>query len=104
MESGSDILDIISTRKAAGEQHHLSAIRGPQFPEDDGHMGLDRGLGDLKILTDLLIEPSGAEHAEDPKLLRSQLRDALRDLELVRIGLPLRCRRRVRNDLAAQDR
>ena len=49
-------------------------------------MRLDRRLGDIEVVGDLLVEAAGAEHLQHAELLRGQLAQALADLALFAAG------------------
>lgn len=65
----------------AGEQHGLRPIDGTELAQDGGHVGLHGRLRDLHVVSDLLVEHAGTQHAEDSELLRSELRHALCHIE-----------------------
>ena len=69
-------------------------------------MRLDRCLRYLQLLGDLFIETTGAQHTEDPELLRGQVRHPSRNVQraLVRAVFASRSQPLRREDFAAQDR
>jgi hypothetical protein len=72
-------------REATGEQNRLRAIGRAQFSRYLSHVRFDRGLRDLQIFSDLLVEETGAQHAENPELLRCEVRHPLGDLQRIAV-------------------
>src|SRR5687767_11880894 len=68
------------------DEHRLGAIVDGELLEDRRYVGLHRGLDDIELIGDLLVELAFADEAQDLVLLRGQLAQAGEDLELAAVG------------------
>ena len=52
--------------------HCLGPVANPQLPEHRRDMGLDGGLRDIQIISDLFVQKPLSQHTQHPELLRRQ--------------------------------